>query len=147
MNPCAGTYQIGFSPSDFLSVATHSEGTETTRKSVRPDVQLLISQHAVRGDHCVERRRLRGDALEQLCDGLAACERRSTVERRRFSSARGNDREVEHNDVGIGGCPGDYTTQTAAVAASVDLNHDGVICEKPVGSANRVNDIDNQSSP
>ena len=47
----------------------------------------------------------------------------------------------------IGGCPGDYTTQTAAVAASVDLNHDGVICEKPVGNADRVNDIDNQSSP
>src|SRR5438105_10858788 len=61
-------------------VATHSEGTEATRKSVRPDVQLLISKHAVRGDHRVERRRLRGDALEQLCDGLAACERRSTVE-------------------------------------------------------------------
>jgi hypothetical protein len=47
----------------------------------------------------------------------------------------------------IGGCPSDYVTQSAAVAPSVDLNHDGVVCEKPVGNANRVNDIDNQSSP
>ena len=47
----------------------------------------------------------------------------------------------------IGGCPSDYTTQSAGVAPSVDLNHDGVICEKPVGSGGRVNDIDNQSNP
>ncbi len=47
----------------------------------------------------------------------------------------------------IGGCPSDYTTQSAAFAPSVDLNHDTVICEKPVGNAGRVNDIDNQSNP
>ena len=63
------------------------EASEATRKSVRPDVQLLIREHAVRGDHRVGRRRLRGDSLEQLCDGLAAGERRSAVERRRFRPA------------------------------------------------------------
>ena len=77
------------------------------RESVRPDVQLLIGERTVRGDQRVGRRRLRGDAFEQLCDGLAACERRSTVERAVPPRSRRDDREVEHSDVGIGCRPGD----------------------------------------
>jgi hypothetical protein len=47
----------------------------------------------------------------------------------------------------VGGCPSDYTTQTATVAPSVDLNGDGVICEALIGTGARFNDIDNQSHP
>jgi hypothetical protein len=46
----------------------------------------------------------------------------------------------------VGGCPSDYTTQTATVAPSVDLNGDGVICETLIGTGSRFNDIDNQSN-
>ena len=45
----------------------------------------------------------------------------------------------------VGGCPDGYTTQTATVAPSVDLNGDGVICETLIGTGRRFNDIDNQS--
>ena len=45
------------------------------------------------------------------------------------------------------GCPGGYVTTTSSVAPSVDLNGDGVVCDKLVGSSgDRFNDIDNQSN-
>jgi hypothetical protein len=44
------------------------------------------------------------------------------------------------------GCPTDYVPISATVAPYVDLNGDGVICEKPVGTGDRVNDVDNQSN-
>jgi hypothetical protein len=44
------------------------------------------------------------------------------------------------------GCPGGYVTMTSTVAPSVDLNGDGVVCDKPVGNADRFNDVDNQSN-
>jgi hypothetical protein len=48
----------------------------------------------------------------------------------------------------IGGCPSNYVLIPSGVALSVDLNHDGYVCDKPVGgSGDRFNDIDNQSNP
>jgi len=45
------------------------------------------------------------------------------------------------------GCPSDYVPAPSSLAPSVDLNGDGVICDKLVGSSgDRFNDIDNQSN-
>jgi len=64
-----------------------------------------------------------------------------------WDGSSGNGQTNGWTNKKVGGCPSDYTTQSATVLESVDLNNDGLICEKPVGNANRVNDIDNQSNP
>ena len=64
-----------------------------------------------------------------------------------WDGSSGNGQFNGQTNKKIGGCPSDYTTTSASVAPSVDLNHDGIVCDKPVGNADRFNDVDNQSNP
>ena len=44
------------------------------------------------------------------------------------------------------GCPSGYEPISSSFAPSVDLNNDGIVCDKPVGNGGRFNDVDNQSN-
>lgn len=64
-----------------------------------------------------------------------------------WDGSSGNGQFNGQTNKKIGGCPSDYVLAPSSLAPSVDLNHDGLVCDKPVGSSgDRFNDVDNQSN-